>query len=90
MNEKKEPGSGQDITEQTQDTWRPTDLGEASAYEGATDMARRMARGDETQGHPDERDAAGATNSEDTPENREDAKKAPEWRPTDTDADSAA
>ena len=35
-------------------------IGEESSYEDETETARRMRRGDETKGDPDERDAAGA------------------------------
>ena len=34
-------------------------LGDESAYEDATDFKRRMRRGDETKGDPDDRDVAG-------------------------------
>ena len=34
-------------------------LGEQSAYEDATDFKRRLRRGDESNGDPDERDVAG-------------------------------
>lgn len=35
------------------------DLGEESAYEGPTEFKRRLRRGDESKGDPDERDIAG-------------------------------
>ena len=35
------------------------DLGEESAYEGTTEFKRRLRRGDESKGDPDERDIAG-------------------------------
>jgi hypothetical protein len=34
-------------------------LGEQSAYEDATEFKRRLRRGDESKGDPDERDVAG-------------------------------
>lgn len=37
----------------------PEKLGNESAYEGATEMKRRIRRGDESKGDPDERDVAG-------------------------------
>lgn len=41
------------------------EIGEQSAYEDETETARRMRRGDETKGDPDERDVAGAVKSQD-------------------------
>ncbi|HEU4507727.1 MAG TPA: hypothetical protein VFR78_05790 [Pyrinomonadaceae bacterium] len=35
------------------------DLGKESAYEGTTEFKRRLRRGDESKGDPDERDIAG-------------------------------
>jgi hypothetical protein len=35
------------------------DLGEQSAYEDTTEFKRRLRRGDESKGDPDERDIAG-------------------------------
>jgi len=35
------------------------DLGKESAYEDTTEFKRRLRRGDETKGDPDERDIAG-------------------------------
>ena len=40
-------------------------IGEESSYEGETETARRMRRGDESKGDPDERDVAGAVKPED-------------------------
>ena len=48
------------------------ELGKQSIYEGETEMQRRMRRGDETEGDPDARDVAGATDVKDTDEARRD------------------
>ncbi len=50
----------------------PEEIGEQSIYEGETDARRRMRRGDESEGDPDERDVAGATALRDTEEGRTD------------------
>lgn len=51
--------------------WGAEDLGEQSSYEGTTEMSRRLRRGNETAGDPNERDVAGAIPNEDTPQGRE-------------------
>jgi hypothetical protein len=51
--------------------WTADDLGEQSSYEGTSEISRRLRRGDETAGDPDERDVAGAIPIEDTPHGRE-------------------
>lgn len=51
--------------------WSADDLGEESTYEGTTEISRRMRRGNETAGDPDERDVAGATPEKDMPHGRE-------------------
>ena len=45
----------------------PEKLGNESAYEDATDMIRRVRRGDESKGDADERDVAGDY-ADDSPE----------------------
>ena len=40
-------------------------LGRESAYEGATEMKRRISRGDESKGDADKRDVAGDYNGDD-------------------------
>jgi len=47
------------------DGFTAEEIGEEAAYEDETETARRMRRGDETKGDPDERDVAGAVKSED-------------------------
>ncbi len=51
--------------------WSADDLGEQSTYEGTTEISRRLRRGDETAGDPDERDVAGAIPEKDMPHGRE-------------------
>lgn len=53
------------------DQWVPEELGDQSSYEGTTEIKRRLRRGDETKGNPDERDIAGAIDVGETPEARE-------------------
>jgi hypothetical protein len=48
-------------------------LGEQSGYEDATEMNRRMRRGDESKGDADERDVAGDY-ADDRPENTDPAR----------------
>lgn len=47
------------------DGFTAEEIGEEAAYEDETETARRVRRGDETKGDPDERDVAGAVKSED-------------------------
>lgn len=54
--------------------WSAKELGEQASYKSEDEIRRRMRRGDETQGDPDERDAAGAPRSIDTPHGREETK----------------
>lgn len=51
--------------------WSAEKLGEESASEDATEIGRRLRRGDETRGDPDARDVAGAVPFEETPQGRE-------------------
>jgi hypothetical protein len=51
--------------------WSAEDIGEESSYEGTTETSRRLRRGDESVGDPDERDVAGATAEKDMPQSRE-------------------
>lgn len=50
--------------------WSAEELGEQSSYEGTTEIARRLRRGDETKGDPNARDVAGVIPEEDTPHGR--------------------
>jgi 4-hydroxy-tetrahydrodipicolinate synthase len=54
-------------------------LGEESSYEDETEMMRRLRRGDETKGDPDERDVAGAPDTSETPEGREEHRQYPQY-----------
>jgi hypothetical protein len=60
------------MTDTKRNHWSAEELGEESSYEDTTEIKRRLARGDETVGNPDERDVAGSVRVEDTPEWRED------------------
>ena len=51
------------------------ELGEQSSYDDGTEIGRRMRRGDESKGDPDERDTAGAVKSEDAPDISADKKR---------------
>lgn len=51
--------------------WSAEDLGEESSYEDETEISRRLRRGNETVGKPDERDVAGAVPEGDTAHGRE-------------------
>jgi hypothetical protein len=50
--------------------WSAEELGEQSSYEKETEIKRRLKRGDETVGDPNERDDAGAVPTKDTPHGR--------------------
>ena len=50
--------------------WSAEDLGEESSYEDETEISRRLRRGNETVGKPDERDVAGAVPEKDTAHGR--------------------
>ena len=61
------------------------ELGEASSYEDATQMAQQMRRGDESKGDPNDRDTAGATPVSETNDMREDRDTVPrEVKPDDS------
>ena len=49
--------------------------GESSSHQDADTTIRQLRRKDETKGDPDARDAAGATDFEDTPHGREETKQ---------------
>ena len=51
----------------------PEKLGKESAYEDATEMKRRIQRGDESKGDADDRDVAGDY-TDDSPENTDPAR----------------
>ncbi len=53
------------------------ELGEASIYDDATQIAQQMRRGDETQGDPNSRDIAGVAAFKDTEEGRTDRDTVP-------------
>ena len=46
------------------------ELGEASAYNDATEIAQQMRRGDETKGDPNDRDVVGATTAANYDDNK--------------------
>ncbi len=52
------------------DGWSSKKLGEESASDDATEIGRRLRRGDENRGDPDVRDVAGAAPYEETPHGR--------------------
>ena len=60
------------MTDTKRNHWSAEELGEQSSYEDETEIKRRLARGDETVGKPDERDVAGSVGVEETPEGRKD------------------
>jgi hypothetical protein len=66
---------GGTMTDTKRNHWSAEELGEQSSYEGETEIKRRLARGDETVGKPDERDVAGSVPVEDTPEGRKDQER---------------
>jgi hypothetical protein len=61
-------------TEKRIEKWNLNDLGEEASLKDTDEISRQARRGDESKGDPDNRDAAGAPNSIDTPQGREEAK----------------
>lgn len=64
------------------------ELGAASSYDDATQMAQQMRRGDESKGDPDSRDTAGATSFKDTEEGRTDRDTVPRAKEDAKNADT--
>lgn len=54
--------------------WEAETISEESANDQPDEIFRKVLRGDESKGDPDERDVAGAVQSEDTPHGREEIK----------------
>ncbi|MGI8555274.1 MAG: hypothetical protein ACR2LT_02815 [Pyrinomonadaceae bacterium] len=57
------------------DNWNAEKLAEESANEESDDIVRKVLRGNAARGNPNDRDVAGAPDSEDTPQGREENKK---------------
>ena len=68
------PNDGEQ-TDVEREGWEADDLGSESAYQGETEMARNMNRGNESKNNADERDLAGSVNSNETPHRREQRKQ---------------
>lgn len=68
---KQDSRSGPKHSHSQREGWSAPDLGEESAYEGTTEIDRRLRRGDESAGDPDERDVAGAIPENEMPHRRE-------------------
>jgi hypothetical protein len=72
--EKKQKQTGDDVT---RDGFSAEELAEQASYDDETEIARRMRRGDESKGDPDERDVAGTLDPQDTsPDISSDKKRA--------------
>lgn len=54
----------EDIPNVKRDGWKAEELVEESTNEESDDIVRKMLRGDETKGNPDERDIAGVPDYE--------------------------
>lgn len=54
--------------------WNLKDIADEASQKETDEIYREARRGDETAGDADERDAAGSSNSHDTPQGREEAK----------------
>lgn len=68
--QKQEADEDKDPKNVRQDGFTAEELGEASAYDGTTEMAQMIRRGDETEGDPDERDAVGSTTAASDTDNK--------------------
>ena len=60
-----------EVSQPKKEGWSADELGEQSAYEGTTEISRRLRRGDESVGDPNARDVAGAIPEKDMPHGRE-------------------
>lgn len=63
------------IPNANRENWNVTELAEQSANEESDETMRKVLRGNEEKGNPDDRDVAGAANSDETPQGREENKK---------------
>ena len=54
--------------------WDVKELSDEASQIDEDEIQRQLRRGDETEGDPDKRDAAGSSTSKDTPQGREEAK----------------
>jgi hypothetical protein len=68
---KQDSRSGPKGSHSEREGWSAQDLGEESSYEGTTEIDRRLRRGDESAGDPDERDVAGVIPENEMPHRRE-------------------
>ena len=57
------------------ENWSAQELAEQSANQEPDETLRKVLRGDESKGNPDNRDVVGAVNSDETPHGREENKK---------------
>ncbi len=71
QNKQKQSGD-MDTTDTEREGFSADELGQASIYDDATQIAQQMRRGDESKGDPNARDTAGATDPNDTTQERED------------------
>jgi hypothetical protein len=68
---KQDSRSGPNQSHSQREGWSAQDLGEESSYEGTTEIDRRLRRGDESVGDPDERDVAGVIPENEMPHRRD-------------------
>ena len=64
-----------DTPQKTREGWNAEKISEEASNKMPDEIHREMARGDETKGDADARDTAGSSDSIDTPQGREEAKK---------------
>lgn len=69
------------MPEVEREDWNIKEIAEESTNKPADETLREVLRGDESRGDADERDVVGGSDSDDTPQGREEAKK-------DTESDS--
>ena len=62
------------VPDVARENWNTEELTEESANEGSDETVRRVLRGEEEKGNPNDRDVAGASDFEDTPQGREENK----------------
>lgn len=76
QNKQKQSGD-MDSTGTEREGFSADELGQASIYDDPTQIAQQMQRGDESQGDPNARATAGATDFKDTEEGRTDKDTVP-------------
>jgi len=68
----------EEIKDVKRDEWNAQDLADEATNMPSDEIMREMLRGDESKGNPDDRDAAGSVDTNETPQGRKETKKTDE------------